>query len=161
MNIRIGNGLDIHKLAKGKKFILGGIEIDSIYGITAFSDGDIVIHALVDSILGALSLGDIGTYFPSNDSKWNGVNSVVFLNKAIDEMVKLNYQIINIDITIILQKPSLSKYKEIIKKNLSSLLKLNKSQVSIKATTSDKLGFIGREEGIAVFVTTLLTRNGS
>ena len=159
MNIRIGNGLDIHKLTEGKKFILGGIEIDSVYGIEAYSDGDIVIHALVDSILGALSLGDIGTYFPSNDSKWSGANSQLFLFETINKMISLNYKIINTDITILLQNPSLSQFKNSIKKNLSNLLKLPENQVSIKATTTDKLGFLGRQEGIAVFVTTLLVQN--
>ena len=161
MDIRIGNGIDVHKLSKGENFILGGIKINYKYGILAHSDGDIVIHALIDSILGGLSLGDIGTYFPSNDSALKDVNSQSLLNQVLNKMHNLNYHIINTDITILLQKPSLKKYKEVIKKNLSRLLKIQENKISIKATTTDHLGFLGKQEGIAVFVTTLLNQDGS
>ena len=161
MNIRIGNGIDVHKLVKGENFILAGIQINYDYGILAHSDGDIVIHALIDSILGGLSLGDIGTYFPSNNPELEGVNSQLLLNKVLNKMIKLNYRIINTDITIILEKPSLDKYKNVIKNNLSSLLEIQENQISIKATTTDTLGFIGQKEGIAVLVTTLLGQNGN
>ena len=161
MDIRIGNGIDVHKLSKGENFILGGIKINYKYGILAHSDGDIVIHALIDSILGGLSLGDIGTYFPSNDPALKDVNSQSLLNQVLNKMNNLNYHIINTDITILLQKPSLKKYKEVIKKNLSRLLKIQENKISIKATTTDHLGFLGKQEGIAVFVTTLLNQDGS
>ena len=101
MDIRIGNGIDVHKLVQGEKFILGGIQINSNNGILAHSDGDIVLHALIDSILGALSLGDIGTFFPSDNQKFKNISSQLLLDKVIDKMNSLNYNIINTDITII------------------------------------------------------------
>jgi len=161
MDIRIGNGIDVHKLVQGENFILGGIKINSDNGILAHSDGDIVLHALIDSILGALSLGDIGTYFPSDNQKFKNINSQLLLDKVIDKMNNLNYNIINTDITIILQKPSLSNYKDKIKKNLSDILKIEINKISVKATTTDYLGFLGKQEGIAVLVTTLLNQNGN
>ncbi len=161
MDIRIGNGIDVHKLIQGEKFILGGIQINSNNGILAHSDGDIVLHALIDSILGALSLGDIGTFFPSDNQKFKNISSQLLLDKVIDKMNSLNYNIINTDITIILQKPSLANYKDKIKKNLSNILKIDINKISIKATTTDYLGFLGKQEGIAVLVTTLLNQNES
>tara|TARA_Y100000588_G_scaffold342294_1_gene387021 strand:+ start:267 stop:752 length:486 start_codon:yes stop_codon:yes gene_type:complete len=161
MDIRIGNGIDVHKLVQGEKFILGGIQINSNNGILAHSDGDIVLHALIDSILGALSLGDIGTFFPSDNQKFKNISSQLLLDKVIDKMNSLNYNIINTDITIILQKPSLANYKDKIKKNLSKILKIDINKISIKATTTDYLGFLGKQEGIAVLVTTLLNQNES
>jgi len=156
MKLRIGNGADVHRLQLGEDLIIGGIKIDSKYGIAGYSDGDLVIHALVDSILGALSIGDIGKYFPSSDEKWKNANSEIFLNFAIDKMHSLGYKINNIDITIILQSPSIQSYNEKIRFNLSSLCNIELNQVSLKATTTDKLGFLGRSEGVAAFITTLL-----
>ena len=156
MNLRIGNGIDVHKLSPGENLLLGGIKIESPFGIVAHSDGDILIHALVDSILGALSLGDIGTYFPSDDLKLKNINSSTFLNFSLKEMKKLKYKILNTDLTIILQSPSLKEYNYEIRKNLSTILDLKLNQISLKATTTDKLGFIGRKEGIGVLATTLL-----
>ena len=161
MKLRIGNGVDIHKLQIGEELIIGGIKIDSKYGIKGHSDGDLVIHALVDSILGALSIGDIGKYFPSNDIKLKNANSEIFLNFAIDKMHSLGYKINNIDITIILQDPSIQLYNKKIRFNLSSLCNIELNQVSLKATTTDKLGFLGRNEGAAAFITTLLISNGN
>lgn len=156
MKLRIGNGVDVHEFQLGKDLIIGGIKVDSEYGIRGHSDGDLVIHALVDSILGALSLGDIGKYFPSSDEKWKNASSKIFLNFAIDKMHSLGYKINNIDITIILQSPSIQSYNKKIRINLSSLCNIELNQISLKATTTDKLGFLGRGEGIATFITTLL-----
>jgi len=160
MNLRIGNGIDFHKLAPNIDLILGGIKINSPLGTVAHSDGDVLMHALVDSILGALSLGDLGTYFPSN-KKWENADSSIFLNFAIDKMNTLGYKILNTDLTILLQSPSINQYNNKIRKNLSSVLNIDISQVSLKATTTDKLGFIGQKEGIGVFATTLLICDGS
>ena len=159
MKLRIGNGIDVHELQLGQSLIIGGIKVDSEYGIKSHSDGDLVIHALVDSILGALALGDIGQYFPSSDQKWENANSEIFLKFAIDKMESLGYKINNIDITIILQSPPLKPYNKKIRIKLSSLCNLELSQVSLKATTTDNLGFLGRGEGIAAFITTLLIQN--
>ena len=156
MKLRIGNGIDIHKLSPGESLLLGGIKIQSSVSIVAHSDGDILIHALVDSILGALSLGDIGTYFPSDDLNFKNIDSSTFLNFSLQEMKKLKYKILNTDLTIILQSPSIKEYNNEIRKNLSTMLDINLSQVSLKATTTDHLGFIGQKEGIGVLATTLL-----
>ena len=161
MKIKIGNGIDIHKLELGGNLILGGINLNSDYGIKGHSDGDLIIHALVDSILGALSIGDIGKYFPSSDKKWENADSTIFLKFAIDKMKNLGYEINNIDITVILQTPTLQPYNQKIRNNLCSLCNINLDQISLKATTSDKLGFLGRKEGAAAFATTLLIKNGS
>jgi len=156
MKLRIGHGIDVHKLSPGENLLLGGIKIQSSVGIVAHSDGDILIHALVDSILGALSLGDIGTYFPSDDLKLKNINSNIFLTFSLQEMKKLKYKILNTDLTIILQSPSIKEYNNEIRKNLSAMLDINLNQVSLKATTTDHLGFIGQKEGIGVLATTLL-----
>ena len=159
MKLRIGNGIDVHELQLGEDLIIGGIKVDSEYGIKGHSDGDLVIHALVDSILGALALGDIGKYFPSSNEKWKNASSETFLNFAIDKMQSLGYKINNIDITIVLQSPSLQSYNKKIRIKLSSLCNIQLNQVSLKATTTDNLGFLGRGEGIAAFITTLLIHN--
>jgi len=156
MKLRIGNGIDVHKLSPGESLLLGGIKIQSSVSIVAHSDGDILIHALVDSILGALSLGDIGTYFPSDDLNYKNIDSSTFLNFSLQEMEKLKYKILNTDLTVILQSPSIKEYNNEIRKNLSTILGINLSQVSLKATTTDHLGFIGQKEGIGVLATTLL-----
>ena len=159
MNLRIGNGIDVHRLSLGEDLLLGGIKIKSSVGIVAHSDGDILIHALVDSILGALSLGDIGTHFPSDSLKLKNTNSTTFLDFSLIEMRKLKYRILNTDLTVILQSPSIQKYNCEIRKNLSRMLDINLDQISLKATTTDKLGFIGQKEGIGVLATTLLICN--
>ena len=161
MKIKIGNGIDVHKLELGERLILGGINIKSNYGIKGYSDGDLIIHALVDSILGALSIGDIGKYFPSTDKKWENADSKIFLKFALDKMNDLEYQINNIDITMVLQSPSLQSYNQEIRNNLCSLCNIKFDQISLKATTTDKLGFLGRKEGVAAFATTLLIKNES
>ena len=161
MNLRIGNGIDVHKLSSGEDLILGGIKIESSVGIVAYSDGDILIHALVDSILGGLSLGDIGTHFPSNDLKSKNADSITFLNFSLKEMKKMKYRILNTDLTIILQSPSIKKHNYEIRENLSNMLDIDLNQISLKATTTDNLGFIGQKEGIGVLATTLLICDGN
>jgi 2-C-methyl-D-erythritol 4-phosphate cytidylyltransferase / 2-C-methyl-D-erythritol 2,4-cyclodiphosphate synthase len=150
---KVGNGLDIHRFGEvkeGGKMVLGGVLIEHDKGIIAYSDGDIVVHALVDAFLGAIGRGDIGEHFPSDEIKWKNVDSFVFLEKAIDLLEHANAEIVNVDITIICQKPNLSKYKKSIEEKLADFMKIDKKNVNVKATTTDKLGFIGREEGIAV-----------
>ena len=159
MNIRIGHGIDIHQLKKDIPLVLAGVEIESNLGIDGHSDGDIIIHALVDALLGALSKGDIGTFFPSNDKKWENSNSTIFLNHALNLVNKENYKISNIDINIILEKPFINKYIISMRKNLSTLINTNLDCISIKATTSDKLGFIGKQQGVMSTATVLLIKN--
>jgi len=156
MSIRVGHGVDIHQLKDNIPLILAGINIKSNFGISGHSDGDVVIHAVVDSILGALSKGDIGTFFPSNDNRWKNENSSIFLDYTINLMEKENYKISNVDINIILEKPFLNNYILLMRKNLSSIMNIDYDFISIKATTSDKLGFIGNKEGIMATSTVLL-----
>jgi len=159
MDIRVGHGVDMHQLKKNIPLVLAGINIKSAAGIEGHSDGDIIIHALVDAILGALCKGDIGTYFPSNDIKWKNSKSSIFLNHAINLMHKENYHISNIDINIILEKPFLNKYILSMRKNLGILMNIEYNCISIKATTSDKLGFIGKQEGVMSTATILLAKS--
>ena len=159
MNIRIGHGIDIHQLKRNIPLVLAGVEIKSDVGIHGHSDGDIIIHALVDALLGALSKGDIGTFFPPDDKQWKNSNSTIFLNHALNLVNKENYKISNIDINIILEKPFINKYIISMRKNLSTLINTNLDCISIKATTSDKLGFIGKQQGVMSTATVLLIKN--
>ena len=152
-NILTGNGYDTHKFEDNKKMILGGVEIDVSYGLKAHSDGDVVIHSLIDALLGAAGFGDIGEFFPDTDLKYKNISSIKLLKEVINTLTYTGFEIINADISIIAQKPKLQNYKTKIQKNLTNLLN---SPVNIKATTNEKMGFIGREEGIAVISTATL-----
>ena len=158
MNIKIGHGIDIHQLKKNIPLKLAGIQIKSNLGIVGHSDGDAVIHAIVDSILGGLAKGDIGTFFPSNENKWANCDSLIFLERTLDMMEKEKYKILNIDINIILQTPHINSYIYSMRENLSKIMNLPIDNISIKATTSDKLGFIGSSQGIMTTSTILLNK---
>ena len=149
-NIFTGIGYDIHPFENNKPMMLGGINIDVSYGFKAHSDGDVLIHSLIDALLGACGAGDIGEFFPDNDKTYKNIDSKKLLNKIYTFVTNVGYEIINIDITIIAQIPKIDPYKSEIKDMLSKILKIPKVKLNIKATTSEKLGFIGREEGIAV-----------
>ena len=156
--IRIGHGYDLHRLVKDRKLILGGVEIPFHLGLLGHSDADCLTHALADAILGALALPDIGHYFPDNDEKNKDLDSKVILNKALSEGEKLGYQVGNIDLTIIAERPKLLGYIEQIKLSLSNTMKLPKDRIGLKATTNEKIGAIGRMEGIATFAVCTLIR---
>ena len=156
--IRTGIGYDTHKLVKGNNLIVGGVSIPSNYKSVGHSDGDSLIHAIIDSILGAANLGDIGKYFPSNDKTLKGSPSSYFLKEIIDELARNEYDIVNIDSTIILQKPTVGPYIENIKTNLSSVMNINENQVSVKATTTDGLGVIGASKGWSAFAVSTITK---
>ena len=156
--IRTGIGYDTHKLVKGNNLIVGGVPIPSNYKSVGHSDGDSLIHAIIDSILGAANLGDIGQHFPSDDKTLKGSPSSYFLKKIIDKLKFNNFDIINIDSTIILQKPIVAPYIIKIKKNLSTLMDINEDKVSVKATTTDGLGFVGTSEGWSAFAISTLTK---
>ena len=158
MDIRAGHGVDIHKLEKNIPFIIGGIKIDADVGIKGHSDGDVLIHAIVDALLGSLSLGDIGSFFPST-SKWEGSSSHIFLNEVLKKIKSNHYKIVNIDSTIILQKPKISSYIPLIRDNLSKLMNIDIDQISIKATTTDYLGFIGKGNGISAIASVLIFKD--
>jgi len=161
MKIRIGHGIDVHKLAPNIPLILGGIHIPSEIGIDGHSDGDAVIHALVDAILGALSLGDIGTYFSSSNLEFKNANSLKFLEFANQKLKENNFNIENIDINIILEFPKINQHINKMKISLSAILNININDISIKATTTDKLGYIGSKKGIMTTATILIKANES
>ncbi len=153
---RVGIGYDLHRLGKNYKLIIGGIEIDSDIGAYSFSDGDCLLHALVDAMLGAAGLGDIGEYFPDTDDRYKNLNSEFFVRKALDLIKKNGFNIVNIDATILLEKPKLSMYKTQIKMNIAKLLDINERFVNIKAKTNEKMGEIGLGLAIAAYVVVLL-----
>ena len=161
MKLRIGHGVDVHKLSPEIPLILGGVNIPSPLGSLGHSDGDVVIHSLVDAILGALALGDIGTYFPSNNKKFKNINSKFFLDFALKKINEKKYSINNIDINIILESPKINQYIDTIKNNLSKILSIEQSDISIKATTTDELGFVGNKKGIMSTATILIKKNES
>lgn len=152
----VGFGYDVHKLAEGESLILGGIKIDSPIGTVAHSDGDVLIHAVIDAILGAAGLGDIGEHFPDTDDKWKGADSTKLLKAVMGMIREEGLHLINVDAIIVMEKPKLSPHKEKIKLKLAELLHLPPKKVNIKATTSEKMGFIGRGEGVAVHAVCML-----
>ncbi|MDB2350691.1 2-C-methyl-D-erythritol 2,4-cyclodiphosphate synthase [Candidatus Marinimicrobia bacterium] len=148
--VRSGIGFDVHQLKSGFDLYVGGIKIKSDLGSLGHSDGDALIHAIVDALLGAACLGDIGKYFPSNQKKWKGVESELFLFETKKLLSRNGFQISNIDSTIILQKPRIENYLLEIRKNISSILDIDYKVVSIKATTTDYLGYVGKSKGWSV-----------
>jgi len=156
---RIGQGYDVHKLVENRDFFLGGIKIDYHKGPLAHSDGDVLIHALCDALLGAAALGDIGTHFPDNDPQYKNIDSKILLTKTMNLIKKNKYNIENIDITICLQQPKISPYIPAMINTLSQILDIPQNNLSIKATTTEKLGFIGRNEGISATAIILLSQN--
>ena len=148
--VRSGIGFDVHQLKSGFDLYVGGIKIKSDFGSLGHSDGDALIHAIVDALLGAACLGDIGKYFPSSQKKWKGVKSELFLFETKKLLSKHGAQILNIDSTIILQKPKIENYLSEIRKNISSILEIDDKVVSIKATTTDYLGYVGKSKGWSV-----------
>ena len=157
MKNRIGQGVDVHQLLAGAPLIIGGVSIPYSKGSKGHSDGDVLYHAIVDAILGALSLGDIGLHFPSDDDRWKDVNSRKFLEQAQYLMKEKGFVAVNIDATIIIQEPRLSSYIEKMRENIASILSISIDSVSVKATTTDHLGFTGSGEGIAAIAVALLT----
>tara|TARA_B100000900_G_scaffold6400_1_gene5431 strand:+ start:130 stop:603 length:474 start_codon:yes stop_codon:yes gene_type:complete len=155
---RVGIGYDVHKLEEENELILGGVSIPYHKGTLAHSDGDVVIHAICDAILGAASLGDIGHFFPDNDDQYKDINSKILLKEVFKMIEKLGYSIVNVDVSIILEEPKLKDYLNEMKFEISNCIKVSKENINIKATTSEKLGFIGRGEGVACQAITLLTK---
>ena len=147
--MRIGMGYDVHRLTPGRKLIMGGVEIPWEKGLLGHSDADVLIHAVMDALLGAAALGDIGQHFPDTDPAYKGISSIELLRKVGKLLEQKGYIIENIDATVIAQKPKLRPYIEHMEQNIANVLKLEKNQVNIKATTEEGLGFTGREEGIA------------
>ena len=158
MSIRIGSGYDVHAFAPGRPLILGGVTIPFELGLSGHSDADAVIHAVVDALLGAAALGDLGRHFPSSDERWKDQPGAVFLDHTYQLLCQQNWQIGNIDATIVAERPKLSPHIDAMRAHLAAHLHLTLDQVSIKATTTDGLGFAGRQEGIACYAVALIER---
>ena len=156
MNIRIGIGYDIHQFKKGRKLILGGMEIPYRYGLDGHSDADVILHALSDAILGACGLGDIGKHFPSSNPKYKNISSEIILKKVYQKCQKKGYKVINADTTIIAEEPKISPYRQTMQRRIGKIL--DTSHISIKATTNEKLGHLGQKKGIACFSVVLLSK---
>jgi 2-C-methyl-D-erythritol 2,4-cyclodiphosphate synthase len=155
-NLRIGQGYDVHALETGKQITLGGVVIPCQMGIKAHSDGDVVIHALVDALLGAGALGDIGQHFPDTDARWEQKTSRFFLQATVQMLYDKKWSINNVDITIIAETPKLKDYRDAMRSNLAQDMRIDIAQVGVKATTHEGLGFIGRKEGIAATAIALI-----
>ena len=158
MDIRIGNGYDVHALAAGLPMWLGGVRIPSENGFVAHSDGDVAIHALCDALLGALALGDIGHLFPDSSDEWKGVDSKILLRKVVERVHEEGWQVGNVDITIALQRPKLAPHIAAMREALSPILGVGMDAVSVKATTTEHLGFVGRGEGCEVWASAILKK---
>jgi 2-C-methyl-D-erythritol 2,4-cyclodiphosphate synthase len=158
MKFRIGQGIDFHRLESGRKLWLGGIPIPSEKGCVAHSDGDVLIHAICDGLLGAAGLRDIGYYFPDNSDEFKGIDSKVLLERTFGLISEKGYRVINLDCTVCLEKPKISDFIPEMRKTIASLLAADPEDVAIKATTTEKLGFTGREEGIIALAVVLISR---
>lgn len=158
MKIRIGQGYDVHQLASGRPFVLGGVKIEHPVGMVAHSDGDVLIHSICDALLGAAGLRDIGYHFPDNSDEFKNIDSRILLRKTRELLVSKGWEIGNIDATICLQRPKLLPHIPQMCTNIADDLQINIEDVSVKATTTERLGFVGREEGVAVFAVALIQK---
>jgi 2-C-methyl-D-erythritol 2,4-cyclodiphosphate synthase len=159
MELRIGQGFDAHKFIQERPLILGGLHIPYKFGLDGHSDADVLIHAIIDSILGALSLGDIGKWFPDSDTKYKNINSMKLLEQVLQSKELYDWSLVNLDATIIAQNPKLSQYTQLIQQNLANAFNSEIKQISIKAKTTEGMGFCGRSEGIAVLVNILMQKH--
>jgi 2-C-methyl-D-erythritol 2,4-cyclodiphosphate synthase len=157
MKIRIGNGYDIHRLVSDRPLILGGVTIPHELGLLGHSDADVLTHAIMDAMLGALSLGDIGHYFPPSDPHWKGADSLVLLEQVNQLVRSKGWQISNLDSVVVAERPKLKPHIQAMRDRLSAVLQVEPDQIGIKATTNEQLGPVGREEGIAAYAIALLT----
>lgn len=158
MDIRIGHGYDVHALGDGLRLVLCGVEVEHYKGCIAHSDGDVAIHAICDAMLGALALGDIGKLFPDSDAKYKGIDSTLLLKDVVDIVISKGYSISNIDCTIAMQRPKLRPYIDRMRETLSKVVGIDVERISVKATTTEHLGFEGREEGVSTTAVVLLIK---
>jgi 2-C-methyl-D-erythritol 2,4-cyclodiphosphate synthase len=158
-DLRIGQGIDVHAFGEGTFVTLAGVQIPHTHGLVAHSDGDVLLHALSDALLGALALGDIGRHFPDTDAAYKGADSRVLLRHVYALIEQKGYRLVNADITVACERPKLAKYNELMRQNIADDLGVSLDQVSVKATTTEKLGFTGRQEGILVTAVVLLVRS--
>lgn len=157
-NFRIGNGYDVHALAQGLPLVLGGVRIESPFGCVAHSDGDVAIHALCDALLGAIAAGDIGKHFPDSSQEFKGIDSKILLSRTTGILRGKGYRVVNADITIAMQAPKLAPYIGKMRETLASVMGIGVEDVSVKATTTEHLGFVGRGEGCEAYAVVLVAR---
>jgi len=156
--MRVGIGYDVHRLAPGHRLVLGGVEVPFDHGLIGWSDADVLSHAIIDALLGAAALGDIGSHFPPGDPQYKAISSLVLLERVGDKLAQNGYKIANVDAVIVAEQPRLREFIDEMRKRLSRALAINIDQVGIKANTSEELGFVGREEGMAAWAVALITR---
>ncbi|MGL4946870.1 MAG: 2-C-methyl-D-erythritol 2,4-cyclodiphosphate synthase [Cetobacterium sp.] len=156
--LRIGNGYDVHRLVSGRKLILGGVEIPHLKGVLGHSDGDVLIHAIMDALLGGLALGDIGQHFPDTSNKFKDIDSMILLKRVFQLIKDKSYKIGNLDCIIVAQNPKLKPYLDLMRERVAKVLETEISNISIKATTEEKLGFTGNEDGIKSYCVVLLQK---
>lgn len=159
MSIRIGQGFDVHALVAGRRLVLGGVTIPFDRGLEGHSDADVLLHAVADALLGALALGDIGMHFPDSDARWRNADSRVLLRAVMAQVASAGYGVGNVDATIVAQAPRVAPYVEAMRTNIAADLQCDRAHVSVKATTTERLGFTGRGEGIAAMAVALLVAN--
>ena len=157
--MRIGQSTDIHQLVEGRKLILGGVEIEHTKGLLGHSDADALLHAVSEAILGALALGDLGHHFPDTDERWLGVSSLVILEKVYEIMVERGYHIGNVDSLVLIERPKMAPHIEKMRENIAHALHTDVGNISVKATRGEKMGFVGREEGVLAQAVVLLEEN--
>lgn len=155
-NFRIGHGYDVHKLVEGRRLILGGVDIEYERGCLGHSDADVLLHAVMDAILGAVSLGDIGRHFPDNDPTYKGASSMHLLAKVVEMIKNKNANVVNVDVTLILQRPKVAPYVEKMRENIASVLGISLDRVNVKATTEEGLGFTGNGDGVSAHAVALV-----
>lgn len=158
MKIKVGFGFDVHQLAEGRKLILGGVDIPHNKGALGHSDADVVIHALCDALLGAAGLKDIGYYFPDTDASFKNIDSKILLERVMALIEERKFSVGNADISLVLEKPKIKPYIDLMKERLAPILKISTEDISIKATTNEKLGYVGREEGVAAYAVVLIQK---
>lgn len=158
--MRVGFGYDVHAFSEGRSLILGGVEIVHDSGLLGHSDADVLLHAICDALLGAASLGDIGQHFPDTDPRYRGISSIVLLRKTVAVLEQQGFTVANVDSTLVLQKPRIANYIPEMIKKIADAMQITASCVSVKATTTEKLGFAGREEGIAAYAVALIKTTG-
>lgn len=160
MSYRIGFGIDFHQMVEDRPFWLGGVQISHEKGAKGHSDADVLLHAICDALLGALSLGDIGVHFPDTDQSFKNIDSKILLKKSYEMILQRGYRLINIDSSICLETPKIKAYVPEMQKAISAVLQVEQTDISIKATTTEKMGFVGREEGLIAYATVLLEKIG-
>lgn len=158
MSFRIGFGIDFHQLIEGRDLWIGGVKIPHTKGSLGHSDADVLLHAICDALLGALALGDIGMHFPDTDASFKDIDSKVLLRKTYDLIQHQNYKVVNVDSSVCLEAPKIRKYSDEMRNVIASILQFSTDDISIKATTAEKMGFVGREEGLVAYATVLLAK---